>query len=91
MKRLNVDILPFYPVELNQFTVTISRLDLQDSCSYHEVYSECLPRAWQWDNCWRKKVNENFHFSEVYSLGRRQDFTEITIEIKEGVKIAVTS
>ena len=36
-------------------------------------------------------MNENFHFSEVYSLGRRQDFTEITIEIKEGVKIAVTS
>lgn len=43
IKGLNVDILPFYPVELNQFTVTISRLDLQDSCSYHEVYSECLP------------------------------------------------
>ena len=53
IKGLNVDILPFYPVELNQFTITISRLDLQDSCSYHEVYSERLPRAWQWDNCWR--------------------------------------
>ena len=53
IKGLNVDILPFYPLELNQFTVTISCLDLQDSCSYHEVYSECLPRAWQWDNCWR--------------------------------------
>lgn len=42
IKGLNVDILPFYhgtqPIHSYNFT-----LRSQDSCSYHEVYSECLP------------------------------------------------